>query len=329
MISAARDRKPLHVATAVNQAYLPWYATALLSAIQSSPDVDVRVEFIYDADVTSADTDRLGEMLAEVGASLRSHRLDQGRLTGLPEAVAAHGGPISCARLVVADLLPDVDRCLYLDADTLTVSSLGPLCGIDLEGVPLAAVRNVVQPHMRPRVRALGVADPSRYLNSGVLLMNLDHLRRTDGVDALLDFIHRRADELLWVDQDALNVVFDGQWLELHPRWNAQNSFFRWTAWSEESIGATRLQETLADPAILHFEGPSLSKPWHYLSGHEYRHRYRSTLAATPWQGVGLEDRTIATRLLAVLPWKARVPAYLKLKDARDAARRITRRGAR
>lgn len=329
VISAASDRKPLHIATAINQAYLPWYATALLSALRCSPEVDARIELIYDADVTAADRDRLAGMLAGVGATLRCHPLDQGRLSGLPDAVAAHGGPISCARLVVAELLPDVDRCLYLDADTLTVSTLAPLCTIDIDDVPLAAVRNVVQPGMRQRLRSIGVTDPMRYLNSGVLLMNLDHLRRHDGVGSLLDFVHEHASELLWVDQDALNVVFDGQWLDLHPRWNAQNSFFKWTAWSEEAVGPVLLQETLVDPAILHFEGPSMSKPWHYLSEHAYRDQYRATLADTPWRGTPLEDRTAATRLLAKLPWRVRVPAYLKLRDARELARRAVHRSGR
>jgi lipopolysaccharide biosynthesis glycosyltransferase len=164
-----------------------------------------------------------------------------------------------------------------------------------------------------------------RYLNSGVLLMNLEHLRRNDGVGALVEFVQERASDLLWVDQDALNVVFDGQWLELHPRWNAQNSFFRWTAWSEEAIGATRLRETVEDPAILHFEGPALAKPWHYLCAHDYRHRYRDMFATTPWAGIALEDRTVVTRLLARLPWESRLPAYVKLTQAREARRRAAR----
>lgn len=319
------DRTPLHVATAINHAYLPWYATALLSCIRSSPEVEVRVELIYDSDVTAADMDRLAAMLAEVGVSLRTHPLDTGRLTELPDAVAAHGGSISCARLIVADLLTDVDRCLYLDADTLTVSTLAPLVSVDLDGVPLAAVRNVVQPSMRPRLATLGVADPLRYLNSGVLLMNLDNLRRNDGVGALLEFIRNRSEDLLWVDQDALNAVFDGQWLELHPRWNAQNSFWRWHAWSAETLGAESLQETLDDPAILHFEGPSLAKPWHYLSAHDYRHQYRAVLADTPWRDLELEDRTVVTRLLARLPWDSRLRGYIRLTRVREAMRRMAR----
>jgi lipopolysaccharide biosynthesis glycosyltransferase len=264
-------------------------------------------------------------MIEAEGAGIDFHPLELARLSELPEAaVAVHGGPISCARLVVAELLPEVDRCLYLDADTLTVSSLEPLLSVDLEGAPLAAVRNVVAPPMRPRLEAFDLDDPLRYLNSGILLMNLEYLRRHRGSDALLGFIRERADTLLWVDQDALNSVFAGQWVELHPRWNAQNSFWRWRAWSEETFGASRLREALERPAIIHFEGPSLSKPWHYLSAHAYRHEYRAVLATTPWGEVELEDRTPVTRALRLLPWTLRLRAYLRLIQLREKTRSRT-----
>jgi lipopolysaccharide biosynthesis glycosyltransferase len=163
----------------------------------------------------------------------------------------------------------------------------------------------------------LGFARPLRYLNSGVLVMNLDHMRRHDAGDELLSYIRTHAASLLWVDQDALNAVFAGSWLELHPRWNAQNSFWNWAGLAEETFGRELLAEATTDPGILHFEGPHLAKPWHYLSNHAYRRQYRAALASTPWGAIPLEDRTIATRLIGRLPWNPRVRAYLRLLDYR------------
>jgi len=284
-----------------------------------TPDTDLCFHVIMDDDVPSSDMDRLREVVQHEGAELEVHSIDRRRLTNLPVSVTAHGGAISCVRLVLPDLLPEVERCLYIDADTLTKSSLAPLDQVDLSGVPVAAVRNVVEPAMRPRLAEFGVADPLRYLNSGVLLMNLDRMRRSGAVTQLLSYVDKHGDSLLWVDQDALNAVFDGQWVELHPRWNAQNSFWNWVAWAEETFGVEPLAQAKRAPAILHFEGPLLAKPWHFLSNHAYRQDYRDTLRATPWGDVRLEDDTVGTRLIAWLPWETRIAAYTRLLEWRRA----------
>lgn len=256
-------------------------------------------------------------MVEDLGTAIDFHDVDYERLAGLPPSVAQHGGPISCARLILAETIPDVDRCVYIDADTLTVSSLSALGTMPLDDAPVGAVLNVVEPSMRESLHDLGFAKPLRYLNSGVLLMNLDYLRRHDAADELLTYMRERVDSLIWGDQGALNAVFAGAWLELHPRWNTQNSYWHWHDWAVETFGQDRLAEATSDPAILHFEGPLLAKPWHYLSNHGYRHDYRATLAATPWGPLPLEDRTLATRLMAWLPWKQRVAAYLRLLEFR------------
>ena len=51
--------------------------------------------------------------------------------------------PAVLYRLRIADLLPDLDRVIYLDADTMVLSSLRPLWEEDLGGKPIAAVRDI------------------------------------------------------------------------------------------------------------------------------------------------------------------------------------------
>jgi hypothetical protein len=85
-------------------------------------------------------------------------------------------------------------------------------------------------------------------------------------------------------------------------------------------FGAEALHEATASPAILHFEGPSLNKPWHYLCQHPWRHQYRRTLARTPWPDVALHDRTPATAVISRLPVSMRLAAYRRLVRLRRQA---------
>jgi lipopolysaccharide biosynthesis glycosyltransferase len=154
-----------------------------------------------------------------------------------------------------------------------------------------------------------------------VLVLDLDWLRTRDLASQLLDVVRSRGEALLWVDQDALNLVLGVDWCELHPRWNAQNSLWRWPQLAADVFGARGAREATESPAILHFEGPSLAKPWHYLCAHPYRTAYLETAARTPWGPVQLADRTVATRLIAGLPNRWRIPAYVQLLATRERFR--------
>jgi lipopolysaccharide biosynthesis glycosyltransferase len=309
------------VASATNADYLPWCATALLSAATVTPKGALRVHLIVDDDVGIGDRERLTTMLAPHGARIDFLPVDREALRGLPAAVHAHGGAISCARFLLPEQLPSVTRLIYLDADTLCVDSLATLWTTALDDAPIGAVRNVVEPAVQDRLRALGLADPTHYFNSGVLLMDLDALRERSSTSALLALVREQADRLLWVDQDALNLVHASEWAELAPRWNVQNSFWAWPAWAAATFGQGELAAARSDPAVLHFEGPSLAKPWHYLCRHPQTAAYRRAAGRTPWGWPTPVDRTWATRLIKSLPSSWQTPAYLRLLRARQRVR--------
>ena len=166
---------------------------------------------------------------------------------------------------------------------------------------------------MRPHITQLGLKDWRRFFNSGVLLMDLDRLRSERLWAALTRLIDERGEQLVWPDQDALNLLFADRWTPLHPRYNAMNSLWNWTDWAHDVFGPEQVREATTRPAILHFEGPSLNKPWHYLSFHPWRDDYRKTLARTSWADAPTEGRTTAARFISLLPKKWRHRAYFEL----------------
>ena len=99
------------------------------------------------------------------------------------------------------------------------------------------------------------------------------------------------------------------------------NSFWMWGDLAAAVFGDEALAEARSRPAILHFEGPSLCKPWHYLCDHPWRSAYRSTLAGTPWADTPLADRTLVTRLIGRLPASHRADAYHLFHRVRARAR--------
>jgi len=199
------------------------------------------------------------------------------------------------ARALLPEVLPDAERVLYLDADTIVLDSAVDLWRTDLGDAPLAAVANPIYSFMedRPR-RELGIADPRRYLNSGVLLMNLEALRRDGFGRRLLEYA-RAHPHNHYPDQDALSVLYGDRHLPLHPRWNAQTTLWDLRSY-ELPFTPDEVREARAAPAIVHFVGPF--KPWHYLCSHPYGDRYFKHLAATPWDPPPVEGRTVVNGVL-------------------------------
>lgn len=307
------------VALTFDANYLAPASVVIRSCLLHSAGSSLQFEVVHDESLTAHDRRLLREMCEGAGAVLNLHVMDERRLRGLP--AVDRFGSIVWWRLVLPEVLESVDRVLYLDCDTLVLSSLHPLWTEELGSSAVGAVANVIEPRMREHVAGLGVDYPGGFFNAGVLLLQLDRMRSEGSTNALLDYALTNQKALPWNDQDALNVIFNGRWHPVHPRWNAQNNLWSWREWALDVFGATQLDEAISDPGIRHFEGPSVAKPWHYLCPVPHRDEYLATLAQTPWADEPLAERTIATRLIARLPTRWRLEAYGRFLHARSRVR--------
>ena len=325
-MSSAPGEAPIVIAVALNNQYAPWTATLLRSCLLANPSTGFFFEIIHNGTLSDEDRRRLVQSAESERSSVRFHMVPDDDLRGLP--TTPHFGTVVWMRFFIPDLLLDRTRVIYLDSDTLVMSGLLDLWSVPLGSSPIAAVGNVVEPNVRPHVRSMGIKYPGGFFNSGVLVMDLDRMRAERSTEELLKTAFDHRDDLIWPDQDALNLVFARRWFPLHPRWNAQNSFWAWSEWAADVFGQIPLEEARCYPAIRHFEGPGLCKPWHYLCPYPGREYYRAIMAQTPWAGTALEDRTAATRFLRLLPGDARTRAYVRLdRRRRRLAERNQNRG--
>jgi lipopolysaccharide biosynthesis glycosyltransferase len=303
----------LHVAVVTDRSYLPWCATTVRSCIDRHAPGDVQVHVVHDGSVTTADAERLHSIAPD---AVEVHGVDPARVRHLP--AVDRFGHVVWLRFLLGELLPaGVDRVLYLDADTLVVDDLTALADRDLRGAPLAAVPNVMLDADEERLRQLTGGRAPAFLNSGVLLLDLHQWRRDDLAGQIVAAARAHASEIRWPDQDVLNLVFADRWHRLPARYNAQNSYLSWRRRAERTLGAAEVEEALRQPAVVHFEGPLVCKPWHLLNHHPWRDDYRATLRRSPWSDTELEGGDRATRLIARLPRSWQLPLYEQLVLAR------------
>ena len=279
----------LHIACAADDAYVPHTATMIRSVLDSEPEGAVCVHFLHGPRLSAEARAGLTAMVAKAGAEIEFAEVSDERVGGLR---TGDGWPSPIwYRVFLPELLSTLDRILYLDGDLLVLDSLRELWATDLSDCYVAAVTNIFQPDHLHHVENLGLPDPSAYFNSGVLLMNLDALRRDDCAQSLLTYARANAERLRCPDQDVLNVVLGERRLALHPRWNCMTSVLRFP--QARAIFGDAVDEARADPAIRHFEGPGANKPWHFLSEPGAAELYESYRRRTPWPEFRPEGRSL------------------------------------
>jgi lipopolysaccharide biosynthesis glycosyltransferase len=272
-----------------------------------NPDDDVRIHYLPGPGISAEDESRLAGMVERAGGSISFMRVTDEMLAGLP--TEGFTRKATWYRIFLPELLPNVDRLLFLDLDLIVMDSLRPLWEIDLRGRYVAAVTNVPPSRYARRLGAAGF-DPGDYFNAGVVLMDLKVMRRDGCTEAMREYGVTHSDQLVLRDQDALNAVLGHSRLPLHPRWNCMNSFFEFP-WSNEVFGADALERAKVDPAIRHFEGRG--KPWHYLCDHNSSSLYADHRKQTPWPRFRVEGATPINMLRRVrrrLRGKAGPPTF-------------------
>jgi lipopolysaccharide biosynthesis glycosyltransferase len=168
---------------------------------------------------------------------------------------------------------------LWLDVDVVVLDDLRPLAGIDLEGCYVAGVDDMLM-HRPGHLELLGIEPSTGYFNAGVLVLDVEAIRR-DGKDVtLVSETQRLAPWLFWRDQDALNVVLGERRLRLHPRWNV-TFMVLFAPLANRLYGETAAREAVERPGVRHFLGKD--KPWLEGRPPPYAEAYWLHRRATPF----------------------------------------------
>ena len=129
---------------------------------------------------------------------------------------------MSLLRLALHEILPEEDRVLWLDIDTIVNADITDLFGTELDGCYVAAAEEPIRSK-----------DPFLYFNAGVMILDLKKLR--DGMaDLLIRYVNRV--DLRFPDQDVINLLCQGRIKPISPYWNSNK-------WIVE----------VSDPGITHF----------------------------------------------------------------------------
>jgi len=197
-----------------------------------------------------------------------------------------------------------VEKAIYLDGDLVLEHDLGDMWDLDIAPYELLAVQDMTLPYVDSSValpnfadcapyvtaaRALanparhGIPPTAKYLNSGVLVLNVRRWRENNTAQRMLDYLRDHKAEVIWHDQDGLNVILNKTWATMDERWNQIPHIFRYPAWYASPFDQTTFDRIQKNPWIIHFS--TRTKPWHHDNSHPAADRFFHYLDRTAWQG--------------------------------------------
>lgn len=192
-------------------------------------------------------------------------------------------------RLVIQDKLPDIDKVIYLDCDTIVNGSLKELWNTEMGDYAVAGVRDRVNDSIRLYNR-LRYPIHDGYINAGVLLINLKKWREFHVFDRAKEIVKAMPKALKNHDQDIINILFHDSKQILPFRYNLLEYYLYVEEWLYlDRKYYPEIIDACQNPSIIHFCMPQ--KPWHYECINPFKDLYYKYRKMTPWPEVELTHK--------------------------------------
>ena len=154
-------------------------------------------------------------------------------------------------RLFIPELYPQYDKVIYIDSDTTILGDISEFYNIDIGKNLLGVVSDesvqnneIFKEYVE---RVVGMATYERYFNAGVLLMNLDEMRKFE-FQAKFMYLLETMRFAVAQDQDYLNRLCKGRTKLISKVWNKM------------PIPSDTIKEE--DIKLIHYN--HMFKPWHF-----------------------------------------------------------------
>jgi lipopolysaccharide biosynthesis glycosyltransferase len=288
----------VNVAFSADRAYLP-HAAAMLRSLADHADPARHYSlFFLHSGIDAAALDLLAGMLApQRNISLEAIPVGD-RFAGAHRSASRAPSNATYNRFLLFDLLPGLDRLLYLDTDMIFRGDVAEIFDQPMAGAKIAAVPDFIMtrtltgptPTVDPAVpdlyryqrQVLGLEDGHirRYVNAGLILFDFSAMDVAATGRALMQMAANG--RYLFRDQDIMNAHFKDDIKVLPARYNVFNTHAEgYGRVPKDNFDAAMAAK--ADPFVVHFASAEF-KPW-LSPAVPWAEIYWQALARTPFFG--------------------------------------------
>ena len=212
----------MNILLSANENFIKYAEDLLFSIKKNNKDERLNIYFLY-LEISTLKIQELKKYVEEkIDSKINFLKLDPNMFLNLPttnKERTAYFGPEAYLRLFAQYILPNnIDRVLYLDIDILCNGSLKELYYIDFNENCFIACEDMGATLEDKKRVCLKSNDT--YINSGVLLMNLNLLRKLYSIEELKNYIYKNKNILAYPDQDILNKLYKGKFFVVSNKYN-------------------------------------------------------------------------------------------------------------
>lgn len=221
-----KDKKNIPVILMSSNYYVP-YVASLIESIRINVNDDCFYDIIIlEKDITKENKIALQEM-SDTKISVRFFSSKE-MFSGVNLYIASQFyAEEAYYRVLTPWILKNYDKAIVMDSDLIIKSSLEELFITDIGKNYIAAVKDIVyQGFLNVNHNndyeycksEMGMHNPYNYVNTGVMLMNLKLIREHYTMEEIVDYMGKHKFRIQ--EQDALNVLFEGNIYFLQLKWN-------------------------------------------------------------------------------------------------------------
>ena len=218
-----KNKNIIPVFFAVDDGYIPFLGIALKSLIDNASDENkYQIKILY-TNVSSENIRRIKKYEKE---NINIEFVDLNKqLEDIKEKLYTRNyfSNTTYYRLFIPELYPEYKKAIYIDSDTICLTDIANLYNIDMEnnliaGVPDGAIQaiDVFKDYVE---RVVGVSDYNNYFNAGIIVMNLEELRKYKFQEKFIYMLGKVRFEVAQ-DQDYMNRLCKGRVKLLDFSWN-------------------------------------------------------------------------------------------------------------
>lgn len=233
----------------------------------------------------------------------------------IPDVLISTRWPISAfTRLFSGILMPEeIEKVLYLDCDTIIKQNISDIWNIDMKDNIFYGVKDCIGKKYKENV---GIDGDGVYINAGVLLINLDRLRKIAVLEEIDKYLSKYKSYINYADQDILNGIFSSKIGVLKPEYNVMTLI---SVYDYDEVMNLRfptnyytkneIEKCETSPKVIHYTTCMLNvRPWFLNTNHPHAKEFFKYMKLSPWKNSLLDTFEFNSKNLKVVSIIQKLP---------------------
>jgi lipopolysaccharide biosynthesis glycosyltransferase len=285
------EKQTIHIACALDDKFVMTTGVMLVSLFETNKSVKFYIH-IFSSNLKNENINILQNITNKYNSDFEYYHIQKAIFESF--RTDSRISSATYYRILIPKIIDrNVKKILYLDGDITINGDITALWETEMNGFIIAGVNDAAAVDMMENKR-LNIPEEFHYFNAGMLLIDTEKWNAFDTTPKLIEYLNQNFHKNRFFDQDALNAILYDKCKKLPPVWNQQIGIYYIDpkiindVYSKEDIVQAK-----KNPVIIHFNGKE--KPWHYVSLHPYKKKFRHYLAIS---GLKNLDKNITLKKL-------------------------------